>query len=107
MWGKVWDHACICLRDVQVSVSVWQNCGTQPFFLLFNCDHLPWAATLLCASHTRWPPLPTHLLAPQGYLHLCQEPGVHDPLDPEYSILRQRLARRLRWVLWGGKCGAV
>ncbi len=24
-------------------------------------------------------------------------PGVHDPLDPEYSILKQRLARRARY----------
>ena len=23
--------------------------------------------------------------------------GEHDPLDPEYSILKQRLARRLRY----------
>jgi hypothetical protein len=26
-----------------------------------------------------------------------QVPGVHDPLDPEYSILKQRLARRVRY----------
>jgi hypothetical protein len=26
-----------------------------------------------------------------------QTPGVHDPLDPEYSILKQRLARRARY----------
>ena len=26
----------------------------------------------------------------------CKVPGVHDALDPEYSILKQRLARRLR-----------
>lgn len=26
----------------------------------------------------------------------CKVPGVHDPLDPELSILKQRLARRLR-----------
>jgi hypothetical protein len=26
-----------------------------------------------------------------------QVPGVHDPLDPEYSILKQRLARRARY----------
>ena len=26
----------------------------------------------------------------------CKEPGVHEPLDPEYSILKQRLARRMR-----------
>lgn len=25
-----------------------------------------------------------------------QVPGVHDPLDPEYTILKQRLARRIR-----------
>ena len=24
-------------------------------------------------------------------------PAVHEPLDPEYSILKQRLARRLRY----------
>lgn len=24
-------------------------------------------------------------------------PGVHDPLEPEYSILKQRLARRLAY----------
>jgi hypothetical protein len=24
-----------------------------------------------------------------------QQPGVHDPLEPEYTILRARLARRL------------
>ncbi|KAJ9513520.1 hypothetical protein QJQ45_006164 [Haematococcus lacustris] len=27
----------------------------------------------------------------------CKVPGVHDPLDPEYSILKQRLARRARY----------
>jgi hypothetical protein len=27
----------------------------------------------------------------------CRTPGVHDALDPEYSILKQRLARRLRY----------
>ena len=25
----------------------------------------------------------------------CLQPGLHDPLDPEYSILKQRLARRI------------
>ncbi len=30
-------------------------------------------------------------------LNLVQVPGVHDPLDPEYSILKQRLARRARY----------
>ena len=32
-----------------------------------------------------------------GYTQYCKVPGVHDPLDPEFSILRQRLARRLRY----------
>ena len=27
----------------------------------------------------------------------CKVPGVHDALDPEYSILKQRLARRMRY----------
>lgn len=27
----------------------------------------------------------------------CRIPGVHEPLDPEFSILKQRLARRLRY----------
>lgn len=27
----------------------------------------------------------------------CKVPGVHDPLDPEYTILKQRLARRVRY----------
>jgi hypothetical protein len=26
----------------------------------------------------------------------CLKPGVHDPLDPEFTILKQRLARRLK-----------
>jgi hypothetical protein len=33
----------------------------------------------------------------EGYQCNCKVPGVHDPLDPEYSILKQRLARRLRY----------
>ena len=33
----------------------------------------------------------------EGYAPNCRVPGVHDPLDPEYSILKQRLARRLRY----------
>lgn len=27
----------------------------------------------------------------------CKVPGVHEPLDPEFTILKQRLARRLRY----------
>lgn len=27
----------------------------------------------------------------------CKVPGVHDPLDPEFTILKQRLARRVRY----------
>jgi hypothetical protein len=33
----------------------------------------------------------------EGYAQNCKVPGVHDPLEPEYSILKQRLARRLRY----------
>ena len=29
----------------------------------------------------------------EGYECNCKVPGVHDALDPEYSILKQRLAR--------------
>uniref|UniRef100_A0A7S2VV98 Limiting CO2-inducible protein B/C beta carbonyic anhydrase domain-containing protein n=1 Tax=Chlamydomonas chlamydogama TaxID=225041 RepID=A0A7S2VV98_9CHLO len=36
-------------------------------------------------------------LKAEGYACNCKVPGVHDPLDPEYSILKQRLARRLRY----------
>lgn len=32
-----------------------------------------------------------------GLAHNCKIPGVHDARDPEYSILKQRLARRLRF----------
>ena len=32
----------------------------------------------------------------EGLESNCRTPGVHDPLEPEYSILKQRLARRLR-----------
>ncbi len=34
----------------------------------------------------------------------CKTPGVHDPLDPEYSILKQRLARRMRYVMTVAFC---
>ncbi|GBF99461.1 hypothetical protein Rsub_11947, partial [Raphidocelis subcapitata] len=33
----------------------------------------------------------------EGLSPNCRVPGVHDPLDPEYSILKQRLARRIRY----------
>lgn len=36
-------------------------------------------------------------LKAEGYSKNCKVPGVHDPLDPEYSILKQRLARRTRY----------
>jgi hypothetical protein len=36
-------------------------------------------------------------LKAEGYECNCKVPGVHDPLDPEYSILKQRLARRARY----------
>ncbi|EFN59671.1 hypothetical protein CHLNCDRAFT_33527 [Chlorella variabilis] len=32
----------------------------------------------------------------QGLMCNCKIPGVHEPLEPEYSILKQRIARRLR-----------
>ncbi|KAI3429492.1 hypothetical protein D9Q98_005581 [Chlorella vulgaris] len=32
----------------------------------------------------------------QGLISNCKIPGVHEPLEPEYSILKQRIARRLR-----------
>ena len=32
----------------------------------------------------------------QGLEPNCKEPGVHDPLDPEFTILKQRLARRIK-----------
>jgi len=31
-----------------------------------------------------------------GVVESCRKPGVHDPLDPEFSILKQRLARRIQ-----------
>nr|AXF42662.1 low-CO2 inducible protein LCI1850 [Chlorella sp. ArM0029B] len=31
-----------------------------------------------------------------GLTHSCKIPGVHDAVNPEYSILKQRIARRLR-----------
>jgi hypothetical protein len=36
-------------------------------------------------------------LRAEGYDCNCKVPGVHDALDPEYSILKQRLARRARY----------
>uniref|UniRef100_A0A6U2J374 Limiting CO2-inducible protein B/C beta carbonyic anhydrase domain-containing protein n=1 Tax=Chlamydomonas euryale TaxID=1486919 RepID=A0A6U2J374_9CHLO len=36
-------------------------------------------------------------LKAEGYEAACRVPGEHDVLDPEYSILKQRLARRLRY----------
>ncbi|MEW5315489.1 MAG: hypothetical protein WDW38_006914 [Sanguina aurantia] len=36
-------------------------------------------------------------LRSEGLEPSCKVPGVHDPLEPEYSILKQRLARRLRY----------
>jgi hypothetical protein len=36
-------------------------------------------------------------LQTEGLAPNCRVPGVHDPLDPEYSILKQRLARRIRY----------
>lgn len=32
-----------------------------------------------------------------GLEEQVKKPGVHDPLDPEFSILKQRLARRIRF----------
>jgi len=36
-------------------------------------------------------------LKKEGVSNNCKVPGVHDPLDPEYTILKQRLARRIRY----------
>jgi len=36
-------------------------------------------------------------LKSQGVSENCKVPGVHDAEDPEYSILKQRLARRIRY----------
>mmetsp|Transcript_18930 Transcript_18930/g.48033 ORF Transcript_18930/g.48033 Transcript_18930/m.48033 type:complete len:464 (-) Transcript_18930:152-1543(-) len=36
-------------------------------------------------------------LKAEGYSKSCKVPGVHNPYDPEYSILKQRLARRARY----------
>ena len=47
----------------------------------------------VCTQLSLSPPCFTFSPSPP---HL-QVPGVHDPLDPEYSILKQRLARRARY----------
>jgi hypothetical protein len=39
----------------------------------------------------------TNLFRAEGYECHCKTPGEHDPLEPELSILKQRLARRLRF----------
>ena len=36
----------------------------------------------------------------EGYECNCQVPGVHDALDPEYSVLKQRLARYFSLTTW-------
>jgi hypothetical protein len=33
----------------------------------------------------------------EGMARNWKIPGVHDPLDPEFTILKQRLARRIRY----------
>ena len=35
----------------------------------------------------------------EGFSCHCKVPGVHDALDPEYTILRQRLARSVSFLL--------
>jgi hypothetical protein len=35
-------------------------------------------------------------LKADGIAQSCKVPGVHGPMDPEYTILKQRLARRMR-----------
>lgn len=35
-------------------------------------------------------------LRSDGVTRATKIPGVHDPLDPEFTILKQRLARRIR-----------
>jgi hypothetical protein len=36
-------------------------------------------------------------LQAEGITRSTKIPGVHDPLDPEFTILKQRLARRIRY----------
>ncbi len=36
-------------------------------------------------------------LKAEGVEAATRAPGLHDPLEPEYSILKQRLARRIRY----------
>jgi hypothetical protein len=38
----------------------------------------------------------TNILKADGMDKHTSAPGVHDPLEPEFSILKQRLARRLK-----------
>ncbi len=62
---------------------------------------LHWDAwlSLVCPS----PPLSSSLpqclieLKAEGVDAAVRSPGLHDPLEPEYSILKQRLARRIRY----------
>jgi hypothetical protein len=55
---------------------------------------------ILHSTHS--PPSPLHppkqslgQFQAEGLEPFCRVPGVHDPLDPEFSILKQRLARRI------------
>lgn len=54
--------------------------------------HLPTGASSACGALIAC----TSHLKSEGLEVNCKTPGVHDPLEPEYSILKQRLARRLR-----------
>jgi hypothetical protein len=49
------------------------------------------------SSLLQTPPQALKELQVEGLGPNCRVPGVHDPIDPEYSILKQRLARRIRW----------
>jgi hypothetical protein len=57
--------------------------------------------TSLAPSHQHTHPLTLILSLPLPPCHWINSmqinAGEHDPLDPEYSILKQRLARRLRY----------
>lgn len=39
----------------------------------------------------------TGQLKAEGLEYATKAPGVHDPLEPEYSILKQRIARRMAY----------
>ena len=63
------------------------------------CKTSAFVGTALTRSASACPPPPPQSLGQfqaQGLEPHCLKPGVHDPLDPEFSILKQRLARRVK-----------